>query len=90
MSSHFCHDSKRRKYKNAVSEECEDSDSNYDDGSDSEAEEALEVREENTDTKGGVDTVDKMCDTYNYARRSNQWPIVIYYSLINVAGIFFL
>lgn len=38
-------------------------------------------------TKGGVDTVDKMCETYNCARRTNRWPMVIFYSLMNVAGI---
>ncbi|XP_055838818.1 piggyBac transposable element-derived protein 4-like [Episyrphus balteatus] len=38
-------------------------------------------------TKGGVDTVDKMCATYNVARGTNRWPMVIFYSLMNVAGI---
>lgn len=38
-------------------------------------------------TKGGVDTVDKMCETYNVARGTNRWPMVIFYSLMNVAGI---
>lgn len=38
-------------------------------------------------TKGGVDTVDKMCETYNVARGTNRWPMVIFYSLMNIAGI---
>ncbi|GBP72049.1 PiggyBac transposable element-derived protein 4 [Eumeta japonica] len=38
-------------------------------------------------TKGGVDSVDKMCETYNVARGTNRWPMVIFYSLMNVAGI---
>ncbi|XP_060809155.1 piggyBac transposable element-derived protein 4-like [Amyelois transitella] len=38
-------------------------------------------------TKGGVDTVDKMCATYNVARGTNRWPMVVFYSLMNVAGI---
>lgn len=38
-------------------------------------------------TKGSVDTVDKMCETYNCARGTNRWPMVIFYSLINVTGI---
>ncbi|KAK2577559.1 hypothetical protein KPH14_012252 [Odynerus spinipes] len=38
-------------------------------------------------TKGGVDTVDKMCETYNVARGTNRWPIAVFYNLMNVAGI---
>lgn len=38
-------------------------------------------------TKGGVDTVDKMCETYNAARGTNRWPMVVFYSLMNVTGI---
>nr|XP_026499645.1 uncharacterized protein LOC113403342 [Vanessa tameamea] len=38
-------------------------------------------------TKGGVDTVDKMCETYNVARGTNRWPMGIFYSFMNVAGI---
>lgn len=35
-------------------------------------------------TKGGVD---KLCSTYNCARASRRWPMVIFYSLMNIAGI---
>ncbi|CAK1594922.1 unnamed protein product [Parnassius mnemosyne] len=38
-------------------------------------------------TKGRVDTVDKMCETYNVARDINRWPMVIFYSLMNETGI---
>ena len=38
-------------------------------------------------TKGGVDSVDQMCSTYNCARNTKRWPRVIFYSLLNVAGI---
>ena len=29
-------------------------------------------------TKGGVDTIDKMCKTYNVARGTNRWPMVVF------------
>lgn len=38
-------------------------------------------------TKGGVDTNDQMCSNYNVGRRTKRWPMVIFYHLINVAGI---
>lgn len=38
-------------------------------------------------TKGGVDTVDKLCAAYNCARGTRRWPMVIFYSMLNVAGI---
>lgn len=38
-------------------------------------------------TKSGVDTVDQLCSTYNVARKTNRWPMVILYSMINVAAI---
>lgn len=28
-----------------------------------------------------------MCETYNVARGTNRWPMVVFYSLMNVAGI---
>nr|XP_022913127.1 piggyBac transposable element-derived protein 4-like [Onthophagus taurus] len=37
--------------------------------------------------KGGVDTIDKMCDTYSVSRRTQRWPMVIFFQLINIAGI---
>lgn len=38
-------------------------------------------------TKSGVDVVDKMCATYNVARNVRRWPMVIFFALLNVAGI---
>lgn len=38
-------------------------------------------------TKGGVDTVDKLCATYNVARSTRRWPNVIFFSMLNVMGI---
>ena len=38
-------------------------------------------------TKGGVDTVDGMCGTYSVARKSNRWPLTLFYFLLNVSGI---
>lgn len=38
-------------------------------------------------TKGGVDCVDKLCAAYNCARNTRRWPMVIFYSLLNVTGI---
>ncbi|KAK9736145.1 Transposase IS4 [Popillia japonica] len=38
-------------------------------------------------TKSGVDVVDKLGATYNCARNTRRWPMVILYALMNVAGI---
>lgn len=38
-------------------------------------------------TNGVVDTVDKMCATYSVSRITKRWPCVIFYSLLNIAGI---
>ncbi|KAJ3646387.1 hypothetical protein Zmor_005897 [Zophobas morio] len=38
-------------------------------------------------TKGGVDTVDELCSTYNVARNTRRWPMVLFYSIMNMAGI---
>ena len=38
-------------------------------------------------TKSGVDTVDQMCSTYNVARKTNRWLMVVFYSMLNVADI---
>ena len=35
--------------------------------------------------KGGVDTLDKNCEKFNFLRKTNCWPMVINYNLINVA-----
>lgn len=38
-------------------------------------------------TKGGVDTVDKMCAAYSVSRITKRWPCVVFYSLMNIGGI---
>lgn len=38
-------------------------------------------------TKGGVDTVDELCATYDVSRNTRRWPMVLFYALMNVAGI---
>ena len=35
--------------------------------------------------KGGVDTLDENCEEFNCLRKTNRWPIIINYNLINVA-----
>lgn len=38
-------------------------------------------------TKGGVDVVDEMKGDYSVARISCRWPLTIFFSLMNIAGI---
>lgn len=38
-------------------------------------------------TKSGVDVVDKLCASYNVARSTRRWPMVIFYHVLNVAAI---
>jgi len=38
-------------------------------------------------TKGDVDTVDKMCGTYTVGRRCKRWPLVIFFRMLDIAGI---
>lgn len=38
-------------------------------------------------SKGGVDTADQLCGEYNVARNTKRWPMVVFYGLLNVAGI---
>ena len=37
-------------------------------------------------TKGGVVTVDQMSSLYNFTRNTRRWPLVIFYSLLCIAG----
>ena len=37
--------------------------------------------------KGGVDTCDKMCASYSISRVTRQWPLAVFYILMNIAGI---
>ncbi|XP_022185320.1 uncharacterized protein LOC111044468 [Nilaparvata lugens] len=38
-------------------------------------------------TKVGVDSVDQMCAKYDCSRNTKRWPMVIFFDLINIAGI---
>jgi hypothetical protein len=38
-------------------------------------------------TKGGVDAVDKMCETYSVSRKTQRWPLTVFFGILNVAGI---
>lgn len=39
------------------------------------------------ETKSGVDAVDKLCATYSVSRNTNRWPMAVFYTLLNIAGI---
>ncbi|XP_043263439.1 piggyBac transposable element-derived protein 4-like [Colletes gigas] len=39
------------------------------------------------ETKGGVDTVDKMCAAYSVSRITRRWPCVLFYTLMNIGDI---
>jgi hypothetical protein len=38
-------------------------------------------------TKGGVDALDKFSASYDTARNSRRWPLTIFYSILNTAGL---
>ena len=38
-------------------------------------------------TKGGVDTVDQLCGNYSVSRRTRQWPLCVFFHLVNIAGV---
>ena len=38
-------------------------------------------------TKGGVDTVDELFASFNVARNTRRWPLAVFYSMLNIAGI---
>lgn len=39
------------------------------------------------ETKGAVDTVDKMCAVYSVSRITNRWPLALFFAILNIAGI---
>jgi len=39
------------------------------------------------ETKGGVDSFDQMCQTMNAGRKTQRWPLCIFYNMINIASI---
>jgi hypothetical protein len=38
-------------------------------------------------TKSGVDTMDWMTENYSVARHSARWPLIVFYSLLNIGGL---
>ncbi|GBN51436.1 PiggyBac transposable element-derived protein 4 [Araneus ventricosus] len=38
-------------------------------------------------TKGAVDVVDEMAATYSTAKKTNRWPMAVFYAMLNVAAI---
>ncbi|XP_022913140.2 piggyBac transposable element-derived protein 4-like [Onthophagus taurus] len=38
-------------------------------------------------TKGGVDTADKLCASFNVARNIRRWPMVVFFAMLNISGI---
>lgn len=38
-------------------------------------------------TKGGVDTLDQMCSLMSCSRKTNRWPMALFYGMINIACI---
>lgn len=38
-------------------------------------------------TKGGVDALDQKCTTYSTNRRTRRWPMAIFYTILNIAGV---
>ncbi len=38
-------------------------------------------------TKGGVDTADQLIRTYSAKRKSNRWPVVFFFNLIDIAAL---
>ena len=39
------------------------------------------------ETKGGVDNFDQMCQNMNAGRKTQRWPLCIFYNMINIASI---
>ncbi|KAK9680741.1 Transposase IS4 [Popillia japonica] len=38
-------------------------------------------------TKGGVDSLDQKCANYSTSRRTRRWPMAIFYSILDIAGV---
>lgn len=38
-------------------------------------------------TKGAVDTVDQMCSTMSTGRKTNRWPLCLFYDTLNISMI---
>lgn len=46
-----------------------------------------EIVEYYNETKGGVDTFDQMCATYSCSRKTNRWPMCVFYGILNMSVI---
>ena len=46
-----------------------------------------DIMEYYNQTKSGLDTVDQKIDTYNVAKNTRRWRMVIFYTILNIAGI---
>lgn len=55
--------------------------------SDTEEQQKPEIITYYNKTKSGVDVVDKLSRTYDVSRNSKRWPLTIFFSLLNHAGI---
>lgn len=38
-------------------------------------------------TKSGIDILDKLCSTYNVTRNTHRWTMIVFFTLLNIAGI---
>lgn len=39
------------------------------------------------ETKRGVDTFDQMCSSMSSNRKTNRWPMAVFYSMLNIVGL---
>lgn len=46
-----------------------------------------EINKYYNSTKGGVDTLDQMVHTYSVKRKTNRWPLVYFFNIIDVCGV---
>lgn len=53
---------------------------------DEETQKPIQILDYNA-TKGGVDSVDQMCSRITTSRRTKRWPMVIFFRLLDLAGI---
>ncbi|XP_069595586.1 piggyBac transposable element-derived protein 4-like [Ranitomeya imitator] len=53
----------------------------------SEAQKTQEIITFYNATKGVVDTADQMCSTFSVSRNTKRWPMVIFFTMLNLGGI---
>ena len=46
-----------------------------------------EVVESYNSTKGGVDSMDQMCHKFTTKRKTNRWPMLLFYDMLDLASI---